>query len=277
MKLKIVLLLFLTIFQFELRASCVDALKEVLTSKSITTQDIIKAKAKFQPRLDEFVKNLESAKKKRLIQGSINEIYFNEYMVKVEKNTHRRQIIELVQETYKNNDLIKDWAENLLHAILNEALVRQDAGLLSHIESTGSVSPELMLEVLGKRLEEAGFEKDNIETLTTEVDVEEFGEVLQKRKLIVDQGFATEQHGELIHILQLDLMRYAAKREKIDPRLVGELVEWLGSTQEISLPSGDIFIPAEAGWEILFDSFNENLLSCPEVLNPVIERFFGMR
>ena len=109
MKLKIVLLLFLTIFQFELRASCVDALKEVLTIKSITAQDLIKAKEKFQPRLDEFVKNLESAKKKRLIQGSINEIYFNEYMVKVEKNTHRRQIIELVQETYKNNELIKDW------------------------------------------------------------------------------------------------------------------------------------------------------------------------
>ena len=277
MKLKIVLLLFLTIFQFELRASCVDALKEVLTTKSITAQDLIKAKEKFQPRLDEFVKNLESAKKKRLIQGSINEIYFNEYMVKVEKNAHRRQIIELVQKTYQNNELIRDWAENLLHAILNEALVRQDAGLLSHIESTGSVSPELMLEVLGKRLEEAGFEKDNIETLTVELDVEEFAELLQQRKLIVDKAFAPDKHGELIHILQLDLMRFAAKREKIDPRLVGELVEWLGGTQEILLPSGDIFIPAEVGWEILFDSFNENLLNCPEVLNPVIERFFGMR
>ena len=107
--------------------------------------------------------------------------------------------------------------------------------------------------------------------------MEEFGEVLQKRKLIVDQGFANEQHGELIHIFQLDLMRFSAKKRKIDPRLVGELVEWLGRTDEISMPSGDIFIPAESGWEILFDSLNENLLSCPEVLNPVIERFYGMR
>ena len=53
-------------------------------------------------------------------------------------------------------------------------------------------------------------------------------------------------------------MRFAAKEKGIDPRLVGELVEWLGKTEEISLPSGDAFIPAEAGWEILFDSFNEN-------------------
>ena len=139
---------------------------------------------------------------------------------------------------------------------------------------TGSVPRDLLLEVLGKRLEEAGFEKDNLELLTSELDISEFGEVLEQRKLILDANFAGEPHGELIHILQLDLMRFAAKEQKINPEALGDLVEWLGRVDEISLPSGDSFIPAEAGWEILFDSFNENKLSCPEILNPVIEQFF---
>ena len=54
------------------------------------------------------------------------------------------------------------------------------------------LSQQLLIDVLSKRLVEAGFEINNIETLTTEVDYEEFGEVLQQRKLIIDQGFESE-------------------------------------------------------------------------------------
>ena len=111
MKLKTALLLFFTIFQFELHASCVDALKDVLSNKPIKTTDIIEAKKVFKKRIEDLPAKLEGAKIKRIIQGTLEEVYFKEYLSKVETNARRKQIINLILETYNNNNLIKDWAE----------------------------------------------------------------------------------------------------------------------------------------------------------------------
>ena len=52
-------------------------------------------------------------------------------MKDVESNTHRRAIIELVQETYTNNQLIKNWHKNLLHAVFNELVITNQRDILS--------------------------------------------------------------------------------------------------------------------------------------------------
>ena len=71
--------------------------------------------------------------------------------------------------------------------------------------------------------------------------------------MIIDRFFEEDSHGPLIHIWQLDLIRFATKRQGINPEAVGDLYRWMGKNKLRQLPSGQVFEPLDNVWDVLFD------------------------
>ena len=164
---------------------------------------------KLKEGLDEVIKNTENPP-----EGALR---LREYLEKVETNADRKALLEMIPSIYMNSNLIKDWASDLMRNIVKDLVAENNLQEVQRIAWEGIVKEEVMLKVLKKRLAEIGLR--DIEFIETDVilSAEKFGKILKEGNLIIDRFFEEDSHGPLIHIWQLDLIRFATKRQGINP------------------------------------------------------------
>ena len=268
------LLLFILLFSsLTVNAGCLDGLKDLLGGSFISKEllDNIERvydyrEVKLKEELDEVIKSTSNP------PGSA--LRLREYLDKVETNSDRRMLLEMIPSIYMDSTLIKEWSSDLMKDIVRDLVVEGNLTEVQRIAWEGIVKEELILKALKERLIEAGLKDIQFieanEILTPEV----FGEILQEGNLILDRFFQEDSHGPLIHPWQLDLIRFSAKKRGLDPESVGELYRWMGENKLEALPSGNVFEPLSHVWDVIFD-LSLRGLACPEVLNPIIAEYFG--
>jgi hypothetical protein len=215
--------------------------------------------------------NIPSQKK------SLKKEFIEEYLKSFENDLQQKQLIEHLPTIYSTPDTIRDWVRGLAKDIVRETYREKDKTLIEQLSLTGEISQTILLKVLQRRLNKAGFDKSKLSILKGELSPTDFAKILESRSLILDEGFAQSDHGVFVHILQLDLIRYSATKEGIHPGTVGAFYEWMGENETIYLPKNDTtFSPLFNLWDVYFDSFTWDITS-PEIFNPIIEEFIGLK
>ena len=116
----------------------------------------------------------------------------------------------------------------------------------------------------------------SITTVTKSITPKNFSELLKGGHLILDRNFKNQLHGELVHLLQIDLLNFIAKKNQMTTGDVANFYRWMGKNNPILLEKGLIFEPVQHTWNSLFDSF-EPTLAKPENLNPVLLKALGIK
>lgn len=172
--------------------------------------------------------------------------------------------------------LIMEWIKKLHQDIAVEIYLEGSYAERANYYIYQKTAKNIVLSVLENRLKKAGFIY-GIEKINRTLSSEDFSEVLKSKKLILDSIFEFEVHGDLIHILQLDLMVYALKKQGINPSSMLAIYEWMGKNAKISLnESVGTFSPLEDVWGAVFESFNVDY-SNPRILNPVLEAYLDIQ
>jgi hypothetical protein len=140
----------------------------------------------------------------------------------------------------------------------------------------GMISRSTILRVMEKKyIDTKMFE--SFQTIDRTLTEESFGYLLLTRKLIIDKTFAGKAHGELIHLLQVDMMFYILRKNGFTNKEIIDFYSWMGRSQRIHYADRNTAItPIGDVWATLFDSFEKNL-GRPETFNPMLMKVFGLR
>lgn len=182
--------------------------------------------------------------------------------------------LTVMREAMHDYQLMEEWARNLHQDIAVEVYTEGTHSDKAYYYLSQKIPKRTVLLVLLERLENIGFTYGAHE-INKELKMEEFAQILIKKKLILDSYFGKSTHGDLIHLLQLDLVSYALMKERINPKILVELYEWMGKGIEIPLEnSPEPFNSLEDAWYSLFDSFEADLTS-PDIFNPILTAYFN--
>ena len=254
---------------------CVELIRDHLSVPKEHLPLFMDVKTGFNLRETSFMKSVEKNKVSPIAPIGSG-IYLREYITKFETNASRKALIEFIPSIYMNSPLIREWIRDLSRQVTRETFRSGSKADIFELSNRAETSRDIMIQVLKDRLKEAGFENPNIIVTKKELSEAEFSKVLRDRDLIVDDFFIADPHGPLIHLWQLDLIRFGAKKFGHDPRVLGEFYEWMGKNEKVYLPENQkTFSPLLHSWDLLFDSFRFDLTS-PEIFNPFIESYFGM-
>ena len=102
----------------------------------------------------------------------------------------------------------------------------------------------------------------------TPLSAEKFAEVL-KKVLIIDTSFENFNHGVYIHMLQYDMMVHFARSRGLDPQIVRDFLQWMGSNERIQ---PEDFSTLDV-WQNMFDSLG-NVIWASESQNITIFKEF---
>jgi len=186
------------------------------------------------------------------------------------------KINDLLEAYWNNHNLIsfqKEWFESLYRQAIFETYAKASPKLIEKFEDRIFLPEKILIEVLLSRLKETGLDTKKPERVWTQLSPSNFGDLLLNRKVIIDDGFRGSSHGHLIHLMQMDMLRFLAVKEGIPVSVVGDTVEFMGRNQQF-LVEDFYFQPLRGTWDVLFDS-REKDFSSPELLNSVIETALG--
>lgn len=255
-------------------ASCLELISDHLSFDQNQIQHYNELVARYENKESQLIDSLNKNKVSPNTPAGKG-IYLREYLDTFETNAARKALIEFIPSVYMNVPLIRDWARDLSTHLTRKILTSKNKTLISRQKNYDEIHRNILIEVLKSRLSEAGFSSE-VKFTREDLTEGQFGRTLQNRELIVDDFFITDPHGPFIHILQLDLLRFAAKRFGHDPKTLGEFYEWMGKNEKIKLPEANrSFSPLAHTWDLLFDSFRWDL-TAPEIFNPILERYFGI-
>lgn len=203
--------------------------------------------------------------KDRLIQKVIEKKVAGERITKA---------LKVARDTMNDPEIIKKWLEDLHHDILIEYLINSR----EKFNLPKKIPYKIAFKVLMDRSKVGGFE-GTYESLMVTVDtltLNEFADTLKSKRLILDEMFLDKDHGELIHILQFDLISYALRKSNLNSKLASELYQWLGQRHKFYIEEESLYFESiKSGWSGLFDSFQKDWTS-PEKLNPVIVKYLNL-
>lgn len=169
---------------------------------------------------------------------------------------------------------INEWADNLYHDLVLETYIEGSQEQVEAFNLDLKLSKDLAVDVLAHRSIEGGFD-GKVEVLEGFLTETEFKDLLKKKRIFLDKSAQDSGHGSLTHMLQIDYLIFAMKKARLDPKMVSEVLEWVGSTQTsiyISR-SQDHFNPIFDVWATNFDGL-DNGLNNPEVLNKILSNYF---
>ena len=80
--------------------------------------------------------------------------------------------------------------------------------------------------------------------------------MLRQGLLIKDSAFTGNNHGEYIHMFQMDFLIKVARDAGLDPKIVQEFYRFMGQRRKISEDGNSFEL-----WELLFDQTNQSFYS----------------
>ena len=171
---------------------------------------------------------------------------------------------------------IIEWSKTLQRELYTDAFYNSPFKQKLLLKMDGLISRSTVQRVMNRKYIETelfeGFA--SIERTLTE---ENFGHLLLTKQLLLDKTFTNKQHGELIHLLQTDMMFFILKRNGFSNQQIVDFYAWMGKSSRVYNPSGrTIIIPLKDVWVTLFDSFEKNL-GRPEIFNPLLMKALGLR
>lgn len=177
--------------------------------------------------------------------------------------------LETVSNAINDPNIINEWIENLHQDILIETLILKKSDIYQL-----TLPYDVTIKVIISRARKVGFQ--GVITPTQTLRFDEFALALKSKYLILDNTFIGKDHGELIHMLHVDLMIYAIQRANQDPRLSTLLYEWIGERHENEFEGIETrFDSLKVVWGGLFDSY-QNDWTAPEKLNPLLVRYLNL-
>lgn len=272
------------IFSNYSHANCQELLQEIMKQKTGHFSSSI-----YGDSSDLFYK----AKRQELVQelsilGTMEEMIESKFETKDLKlrkfiesrilETRKLKAIETMREAMHDTSLIVEWAEGLHRDIAVEIILSDSHRYISQYSISKKIPREFALKVLISRAKVGGFRGNSsliikINSVLSDFD---FLSILKSGRLLLDTAFKELDHGELIHLLQIDYMIYAIKRNHQDPNVVSEIYKWIGENFKIDFENFGEFRALEDVWANLFDGFSLDMTS-PEVLNPILERYFDFK
>lgn len=171
---------------------------------------------------------------------------------------------------------IIEWSKTLQRELYTDAFYNSPFKQKLLLKMDGLISRSTVQRVMKRKyIETELFESfESIERTLTE---ENFGHLLLTRKLILDKTFINKQHGELIHLLQTDMMFFILRKNGFSNEQIVDFYSWMGKGARVFDSKGEtIIIPLKDVWVTLFDSFETNL-GRPEIFNPLLMKVLGLR
>ncbi len=270
---KSLIITFFLFISLKAQSDCLEVIKDHLSIKEDQLLHYYELLERYKKKEENLIKELDQNKVSPNGPNGAG-IYLREYLEKFEKNSNQKALIEFIPSIYMNTPLIREWARDLSTHITRKILISKNSTLISRQKNYDEIHRNILIEVLKSRLDEAGF-SSRVNFTRDDLSKEQFGRILQKRELIVDDFFISDPHGPFIHLLQLDLIRFSAKKFGHDPKTLGDFYEWMGKNEPIKLPENQrSFYPLAHTWDLLFDSFRWDL-TAPEIFNPILEQYFG--
>lgn len=285
MRSKLLLIGLSSFLSLHLYASCINEVRQGLLDQRIGTERIGSSK-----NIDSYILRRLKVYKRKAMQ----EIGYERLDIELnslKNNRHAERLIEalslhslpknintLLEHFWNNHNHIsyqQNWLSNLYKEIIITTYVKGSPKIIERFETESKVSEKIILEVLLNRLSDTGLNTKAPERVWSSLSPSNFGELLLERKVIIDEGFRGKAHGHLIHLIQMDLLRFTALDLNLSPRVVGETIEFIGRNSSIVVEDFN-FKPIDDIWDVLFDS-TERDFSTPEVLNVCLEKFFGWR
>jgi|GEM_PF-4739241 len=265
-------------------ANCYDALRALALSKRVGTNNYAigeVAKKHRETKDPVFEQEINAFGTAETILAKKNSEYSKKTRQVIEENKLPERFRDILKTIYFgiNNPVeVISWMKDLYTSTLHELYARNNPAEIEAFKSDKKIPEDVLKTVLQRRLKRAGFEgsEEKIAFLSKAVSSEEFGQVLKNRKLIIDVAFKGRTHGHFIHMLQIDFMAHLARKGGLDSKLVSDFYEYMGTDAQIDLSNGQSFKALEDGWFGLFDSF-ESDLSQPERLNPILEKYLGLK
>lgn len=189
-----------------------------------------------------------------------------------------KDINQLLVKYWSNHNSIEfqsRWFKGLLKEVIyrtyNSGTIKQ----IEKLERDGVVPEIALVDTILNRLISTGLNTGSPERIWLSLSPSNFGELLIDRKVIIDETFRGRDHGHLIHLMHMDMLRVTAKETNISQKVVGDLIEFMGRDNSIVVEDF-VFRPLEDIWDVLFDSTEQDF-SRPEILNTPIETALGWR
>ena len=136
------------------------------------------------------------------------------------------EINTLLEHYWNNHNLIsyqQKWLSGLYREIIFRTYAESNPKFIERFENEIRVPEKIVLEVALKRLKDTGLNVEAPERVWKSLSPSNFGELLLERKVIIDEGFRGKSHGHLIHLLQMDFLRFTALEIGLPPVLLVKL------------------------------------------------------
>lgn len=189
-----------------------------------------------------------------------------------------RENIRFIRDVINDPRVALSWLNNLYADLVVQTYLSKDASVIQNFEKDLKFSEELMINLIVERVAIAGFSPLRSEVMDlhkTLRDVE-FAKILQQKKLFIDRHFSKFEHGQFVHLFQMDLLVYAYRKSKRDPRIISEIYQWFGENMIYEIDDyGRKFKSLDSGWGAIFDSI-EGDLSSPEEVNEIYKKIFNL-
>tara|TARA_B100000925_G_C22010526_1_gene476125 strand:+ start:6123 stop:6974 length:852 start_codon:yes stop_codon:yes gene_type:complete len=186
-----------------------------------------------------------------------------------------REIAKTLWRSLKEGSEIIEWTRKLQRELYTDAFFNSPFSQRLLLKMEGLISKSTVRRIMRKKyIETELFEE--FQTIDRTLTEENFGHLLLTKKLILDKTFAGKQHGELIHLLQVDMMFHILGRNGFSNQQILDFYRWMGLSSRISGIDGQRLItPLSDVWVTLFDSFEKNL-GRPETFNPLLMSALGL-
>ena len=181
-------------------------------------------------------------------------------------------LLDVLLNNVENSDSWGDWLINLNTDLASEYSKSASDEQYSAFARNGETDRGILIETLRERAVEVGF-SDEIYSIIAPHGIllpEEFASILRQGKLIKDEPLKNDDHGELVHMFQIDYMIYLAKKNNLDPRLVFEFYQYMGMMKPIGKGETSIKL-----WDIFFDRLDGSIFM-PEKWNGWIQIYFNL-
>ena len=186
--------------------------------------------------------------------------------------------IDLLLNNMENGESWSSWAKDLHAEVMREYHLPKNKEKFEKYKADFKVDRQVLQDVLLRRSMGVGF-SNYIHVIPGELSTlsaHEFSSILRQGKLLIDQPLEGTSHGGLIHIFQIDYMIHLARENNVNPKIVLDFYKYMGRMRDIGNGRQSIHL-----WDLFFDAyvmrtFGRGVFQ-PEVINPSIERFFGLR
>ena len=284
-KLRIFLSLLPILGTLNTSADCIDTVRAELFQRAIS-KNLIST----DQNIDDFIfnriktfKNLARAEIGHKVQDSslngLKRSFSSEKLLEtISLEKLPKDINQLLTRYWSNHNSIEfqaRWLKGLLKAVIYRTYNSGSIKQIEKLERDETVPEKALVDTILNRLISTGLNTGNPERVWLSLSPSNFGELLLDRKVIIDETFRGRDHGHLIHLMQMDMLRVTAKETNISQKVVGDLIEFIGRDKSIAVDDF-VFRPLEDIWDVLFDS-TEKDFSRPEILNIPIETALGWR